>query len=100
MARKTDDGKLVVKRRDNFLFRYHSDEEFQGGVQEEYSPDAVKAIEFDGETAACARCGFLIADERVEGPIPAAAFDYTSEGLLCERCMNERDGGTPPHGPA
>lgn len=83
---------MAENRRSDWLYRHYEDAEFAGGVTPEPDPDTVRAVRFDGQPAACARCGFYIADERVEGPIPAAAFDYTSGGLLCERCMNERDG--------
>lgn len=78
--------------RRNWRERYEADDEIRTGVAETPGPHSLYCLKLDGEPAACARCGFLIADERVEGPIPAAAFDYGSGGLLCERCMDERDG--------
>jgi hypothetical protein len=86
--------------RNDWRRRHESDAEYQTGADPAPDPDSLYVLKLDGDPAVCARCGYYIADERVEGPIPAAAFDYGSEGLLCERCMNERDGGTAPHGPA
>jgi len=77
--------------RADWLKRFYDDAEYQGGVSPAPDPDTMKVLRFDGDPAVCARCGYYIADERVEGPVPAAAFDYTTGGVLCERCMNERD---------
>lgn len=77
--------------RNDWRERYESDEETRGGVDPAPDPDTLYTLKLDGDPAVCGRCGYYVADERVEGPIPAAAFDYTTAGLLCERCMNERD---------
>lgn len=94
------EAETVEIERSDWLKRFYDDAEYSGGVRPEYDPDSMAVLRFDGEPAACARCGFYIADERVEGPVPAAAFDYGSGGVLCERCMSERDapGEQPYHG--
>jgi hypothetical protein len=76
---------------EDWRYRHEAAENYQTGVDPVPDPDSMYVLKLDGEPAVCGRCGFYIADERVEGPVPAAAFDYGSGGLLCERCMNERD---------
>lgn len=80
--------------RNDWRERHEAEEEYQTGV-DTAPATGMYTLKLDGEPAVCGRCGFIIADERVEGPVPAAAFDYGAAGLLCERCMDERDEPAP-----